>query len=73
MRYPLQGTAKFDEDISEVRRCIKNPSLNSGFLKMTDNSVESIYEKYLKDIVFKKDNKNDSKLLSEDNIKDLGN
>lgn len=49
MRYPLQGTAKFDEDISEVRRCIKNPSLNSGFLKMTDNSVESIYEKYLKD------------------------
>ena len=49
MKYPMQGTAKFDEDINEVRRCIRNPSLNSGFLEMSDNSVESIYEKYLKD------------------------
>lgn len=49
IKYPTEGTKQFDDDIGEVRRCIKNPSLNNVFLKMSDDSVESIYEKYLND------------------------
>lgn len=49
MKYPMQGTDSFNEDIDEVRRCIKHPNLNKSFLKISDGSVESIYEKYLID------------------------
>ena len=50
------------------------PSDNENVLE--NSTAQTVYlqnEKDLKDIVFKKDDESKSKLLNEDNIKDLGN
>jgi len=49
LSYPLINTDRFEEDLSEVRRCIKNPSLSEKFLKLTDRNSEDVFKKFLKD------------------------
>jgi hypothetical protein len=47
--YPELGTEKFEEDLGEVRRCVKNPSLTDKFLKISDKDSEEVFKKFLKD------------------------
>jgi len=49
LSYPLEGTNKFEEDLGEVRRCVRNTSLSKSFLKMSDKDSENIFKNYLKD------------------------
>jgi len=49
LNYPKQGTSDFEDDISEVRRCLSDKSLSDVFLKSSNTSVESVFKKYLKD------------------------
>ena len=47
--YPRVGEDKFEEDLGEVRRCVKNPSLSKKFLKLSDRDSEEVFKKFLKD------------------------
>lgn len=49
LSYPKVDTDRFEEDLSEVRRCIKDPSLSEKFLKLTDRNAEDVFKKFLKD------------------------
>ena len=49
MSYPDIGTQKFEEDLDEVRRCVKNPSLSKSFLNMANEKSEDIFKKLLDD------------------------
>ena len=49
LSYPVEGTGKFEEDLGEVRRCVRDPSLSKSFLKMSDKDSENIFKNYLKD------------------------
>ena len=49
LSYPKIDTDRFEEDLSEVRRCVKNSSLSEKFLKLTDRDSEDVFKKFLKD------------------------
>jgi len=48
LTFPLDGTQKFEEDLGEVRRCVKNPSMGEKLLDITDKKSEDVFKKYLK-------------------------
>ena len=47
--YPEVNTKKFEEDLNEVRRCVREPSLTKSFLKLSDKNSENIFKNYVKD------------------------
>ena len=47
MPYPELGTENFEEDLDEVRRCVKDPSLSEKFLELSDRDSEDIFKKFL--------------------------
>ena len=47
IKYPQQGTSRFNKDISEVERCFNNKSLTNSFLDLSHNSVEEVFKKFL--------------------------
>ena len=47
MPYPKLGTEKLEEDLDEVRRCVKDPSLSEKFLELSDRDSEDIFKKFL--------------------------
>lgn len=49
LEYPSENTARFKQDLAEVRRCVRNPSLGKKFLDISDQKSEDIFKKYLKD------------------------
>lgn len=49
LSHPLQGTDKFEKELDEVRRCVRNPSLSKKFLHQTNKKSEDIFKKYLKE------------------------
>ncbi len=52
LSYPKIGTARFEEDIAEVRRCVREPSLSKSFLKLSNKNSESVFRKFLKESKF---------------------
>ena len=49
LSYPEIDTERFEADLNEVRRCVKDPSLTKKFLKLSDRSAEDVFKKFLKD------------------------
>lgn len=49
LSYPEIDTKRFEADLDEVRRCVKDPSLSKKFLKLTDRNSEDVFKKFLKD------------------------
>ncbi len=49
IEYPEVGTVKFEEELDEVRRCIRNKSLSQSFLDLSDKNSENIFKKFLKE------------------------
>lgn len=47
VRYPLNGTKEFNNDIEEVERCFNNKSLTMSFLNLSHDSVEDVFKKFL--------------------------
>ena len=56
LSYPQENTSKFEEDLDEVRRCVRNPSLSKKFLKKSHKKSEDIFKNLLKkeDVDWKK-------------------
>ena len=56
LSHPQENTSKFEEDLDEVRRCVRNPSLSKKFLKKSHKKSEDIFKKLLKkeDVDWKK-------------------
>ena len=48
LSYPQENTSKFKEDLDEVRRCVRNPSLSKKFLKKSHKKSEDIFKNLLK-------------------------
>ena len=46
MKYPVEGTKFFQNDIKEVLRCHNHPSLTTKFLRNSDDSVENIFKEF---------------------------
>lgn len=49
MSHPKVDSKEFKEDLEEVKRCHYQPSLNTSFLKNTDDSIKNIYKSYCKE------------------------
>lgn len=49
LKYPLENSNSFEEDLDEVRRCVKNPSLSKKFLDKSHFKSEDLFKKLLKD------------------------
>jgi hypothetical protein len=48
-KFPEEGSDKFEEDLDEVRRCVRNPSLGAKFLDKSHKKSEDIFKRFLKD------------------------
>jgi len=46
--FPQENTPQFEEDLDEVRRCVRNSSLSEKFLKKSHQKSEDIFKKLLK-------------------------
>lgn len=49
LKYPQENTPKFEEDLDEVRRCVREPSLGKNFLKKSHLKSEDVFKQFLKD------------------------
>lgn len=49
LSFPAVGSSKFEDDLDEVRRCVRNPVLGEKFLEKSHNKSEDIFKKYLSD------------------------
>ena len=49
LKYPKQNTQRFEEDLDEVRRCVRNPSLSKKFLNKSHKKSEALFKKLIKD------------------------
>ena len=49
LNFPPAKSDSFKNDIEEVRRCYSQPSLNTSFLKNSDDSVEDTFKNYCKE------------------------
>ena len=49
LKFPQENTPKFEEDLDEVRRCVRNPSLGEKFLKKSHFKSEDLFKNFLKD------------------------
>lgn len=47
--FPEEGSDKFEKDLDEVRRCVRNPSLGKKFLDISHKKSEDIFKRFLKE------------------------
>jgi len=49
LKFPEEGSDRFEKDLDEVRRCIRNPSLGEKFLDASHKKSEDIFKRFLKE------------------------
>lgn len=59
LKYPQENTQRFEEDLDEVRRCVRNPSLSQKFLNKSHKKSEDLFKKLIKDEEFEWDQLNE--------------
>lgn len=59
LKYPLENSQRFEEDLDEVRRCVRNPSLSQKFLNKSHKKSEDLFKKLIKDEEFEWDQLNE--------------
>ena len=65
LNYPLRGTEKHKEDIENVIFYYNNPSLNSGFLDLSNKTVEGCFKNFAKELGIQVDWKYIKELLDD--------